>query len=161
MINNLTIRFSSERETNKMAKFLESNGQILAMFKNDNNNNISSQFDVAFSYALEHQVPANMRKLFLNIRTPEVAPYVWRLACWMSFRSSFREGLDPVLYFNDEKFKLVIHPTGRESEIPITPEGMPIEKELSATWKYLHRNKEHNEGVFRMLVDNWNENEQV
>lgn len=154
-MNNMTVRFSSETETNRMIKFLQENDNILSQFKNDNNNILQSKLNVIFSYALEHQVQPEKRKEFLNMQMEEIAPYVWKLACWMSFASGYRESLDPIVFINDEKFNLVVHPTGRGQEIQVTPDGMMVERGMNIAWKFMQRHKETNENLFSQLLSNW------
>lgn len=154
-MNNMTVRFNSEEETNMMISFLQENDDLLQKFKNDNNGILQSQLNVVFSYALEHQVPSELRKNFLNMQMEEIAPYVWKLGCWMSFASDYRKNLDPTIFINDEEFRLVVHPTGRGHEIQVTPDGMMVERGLNMAWKLLQRHKELNENLFHQLVMRW------
>lgn len=154
-MQNITIRFSSVEETKRMLKFLFENQAILANFKDDNNNIIGSKVNIQFTYALENQVPQNDRGFYLNMAMREIPPYIWKLGCFLSNRSTYREGLHHIMYFNDEKFKLVITPTGRGLEIHIQPDGMPVEKGIGIAWKFMQRHKEHNENVFKDLVLSW------
>lgn len=155
-MHNLTVRFKNKKETDRMVDFLQQHSHIMSQFKNDNNN-ISGDVDLSFSYALPGQVPDEFRTLFLNMQMQEIPPYIWKLACWMSYKSEYREGLDPIIYFDSELFKLVIHPTGMGHEIRVSADGMIVETGTNSLWKFVHRNKEHNDRVMSLLLSSWRE----